>query len=428
MSELRFETEGRKRSEKPIIKRELPRTWSYEITGNRHASHIYSSILTECNKYLTLEQQKINNHEYQEVRGRPFKERIIVVNKWYRISAIQGMQKLIGFINSIESRLAFQVLGFFLMQVGANISDELKQLILKNTEWKDDAPYLIKRKHQEERKKLLYEFREKIKNYISGIPDLSLKKSQVDGMRLLPPIDHFYQKLGTLESILKETDKLKIKHPELTSFIFELEGLLQQSFKDGYYLDKGLLQYNNFTFIFRDYIDVPRELILAYSHKVCEVQSTYWTELPKELSGFEADFKRDHYDLRLIGSLKTLIPELDIGGDEELFCAWLFVKTPDGKTFPVDFYYRRNALAIAGWLGFLGKDETARRFPERFRDLVNFSPHAFSGDVLEIMIDCLENGLKKVPVSDFSGIYSGVYGSFKMGVRNGRSFIKTLYE
>jgi len=407
------------KEEKSIIQRELPRTWSYEITGNRHASDIYSALLSNCNNYLTPEQQKMSSQEYKEVRNKDYENRITTVNKWYKISADQGLDDLTKFIERIGSRLAFQVLGFFLMQIGANISDKLKKLILENSELKDDLPYLKKKKHQEERTKYLLDFHKKIKNYESGNPDLNLKKSQIDGMRLLPPIDHFYEKLGSIEKIVKETHKPKIKYPDLAPFITELKSLLQQQYDDEYYIDQGLIQINGFTFIFRDYIDVPKDLMVAYSHSICEIGSARQKTSGRGFTQFYSD-----EDIRLIGSLKTLVPNLDIGGEDEIFTAWLFVKTPDGKEFPIDFYYSKTSLKIAGWSVFPDKEITEDHFPESFQEFINFSPHNFTSDALEIMCDTLENGLKQIPVSEFSGKYTNDYGSWKVGIKNGRSFFE----
>lgn len=122
------------------------------------------------------------------------------------------------------------------------------------------------------------------------------------------------------------------------------------------------------------------------------------------------------------GSLKTILPSLKFGGDESLFDAWMFVKTPEGYRFPATFYYGQSGTSLGGWRLLKAK----KVFPPNFYSLINFSPFNFSSGELDAFIEALEISLKMVPVADYHGIYQGDYGYSLMGVKNGRPYLLDL--
>lgn len=68
-------------------------------------------------------------------------------------------------------------------------------------------------------------------------------------------------------------------------------------------------------------------------------------------------------------------------------------------------------------------------FPKRIYKLINGSPFDFTKDELEALIEALECALKKVPISDFYGVYHHDFGKILMGVRFGVPFIVEMgYE
>lgn len=69
---------------------------------------------------------------------------------------------LIELAYRFNSRLAFQVLGFLLMEGGVKISDGLKGLILENSRWRDERDNLKDREDRIKRKKCLFQFRAEI--------------------------------------------------------------------------------------------------------------------------------------------------------------------------------------------------------------------------------------------------------------------------
>ncbi|GAI85701.1 unnamed protein product, partial [marine sediment metagenome] len=72
---------------------------------------------------------------------------------------------LVAYAYEKESRLAFMILGRFFMLRKVKIAKELKQTILKYSDWEFEKNQLKNRKDRKERKRFLEDFREKIKEY-----------------------------------------------------------------------------------------------------------------------------------------------------------------------------------------------------------------------------------------------------------------------
>lgn len=130
----------------------------------------------------------------------------------------------------------------------------------------------------------------------------------------------------------------------------------------------------------------------------------------------------DKEDLLYAGSLKTLLPTLQFGGDELLFKVWVLIKTPSDKIFPAKFYYGPSGTSLAGWRSW----RYNKVFQSDFRSIINFSPFDFSKEELEALIDAFECSLRQVPVTDFYGIYHHDEGQFLMGLKNTKPFIVDL--
>ena len=137
-----------------------------------------------------------------------------------------------------------------------------------------------------------------------------------------------------------------------------------------------------------------------------------------DIGGLLRDIK---HDLLLAGSLKTLLPDIVFGGHEQLFEAWMFVKTPDDKFFPATFYYGASGTSIGGW-----HPENYDIFPVEFRKLINCSPFDLDKDSLTGLIEAHMFALQKVPVSDFCGIYRHDLGNALMCVHDGVAFTMEL--
>ena len=144
------------KSGKPFLKslkykRKNIETWSYSIMGNSEASNLICDFLDIKNSYFTPEEDK----KYPRKVPRNLEEVLIE----------RSLNQLVAHAYKKKSRLAFMVLGRFLMKYKCKITEELRQTILKYSDWKYEKNQLKNKKDRKERKKFLDDFRERIKNY-----------------------------------------------------------------------------------------------------------------------------------------------------------------------------------------------------------------------------------------------------------------------
>jgi len=144
------------RSGKPFVKtledkREKIETWSYSIEGNDEASDLSYDFTKITTSHLTPEEEK------KYPRRIPDSMDKILIERAY--------DQLIAHAYEKESRLAFMVLGCDLMLSKVKITEELRQTILKYSDWEYEKDQLKSEKDREERKRFLDDFREKIKKY-----------------------------------------------------------------------------------------------------------------------------------------------------------------------------------------------------------------------------------------------------------------------
>jgi len=144
------------RSGKPFVKtlknkREKIETWSYSIEGNDEAWHLSSDCIDIMIDHRTPEEEK------KYPRNIPSSMDKILIERAY--------DKLVAHAYEKKSRLAFIVLGVFLMLHKSKITEELRQTILKYSDWEYEKDQLKSEEDREERKKFLDDFREKIKEY-----------------------------------------------------------------------------------------------------------------------------------------------------------------------------------------------------------------------------------------------------------------------
>lgn len=78
--------------------------------------------------------------------------------------------KLVEFTFNHSSRLAFQVLGWVILNNGAKMPEDIKRLILANSEWEDERDQIEDEEDKAERKRWLLDFQEKVRNYVEGTP------------------------------------------------------------------------------------------------------------------------------------------------------------------------------------------------------------------------------------------------------------------
>jgi len=127
------------------------KTWSYSIMGSNEASNLDCDFLAIKNSYFTPEEDK----KYPRKVPRNI-EKVLIERSFNQLAA-HAYKK--------SSRLAFMVLGCFLMRYESKITEELRQFNLKYSDWKYEKNQLKNKKDRKERKKFLDDFREKIKNY-----------------------------------------------------------------------------------------------------------------------------------------------------------------------------------------------------------------------------------------------------------------------
>jgi len=194
---------------------------------------------------------------------------------------------------------------------------------------------------------------------------------------------------------------------------------------------EGAVGSNGYSFVFKDSKSQIPYITGLYSQKYCEAGSMrdvmkIWKKVKnfkdlKDLSNFD-----EMKDLLLAGSLKTLLPNLQFGGFS-MFKVWMLVKTPEEYLFPTTFYWGVSGPTIGGWTSYDIDPITKERiFPEEFVEVINFNPFKFTDDERGCLLDALEFALKKVPVSDFWGVFNRDIGNHYMGVRRGESFMKEL--
>ena len=196
-------------------------------------------------------------------------------------------------------------------------------------------------------------------------------------------------------------------------------------------IEKAQVGSNGYGFIYFDFNNTSVDPVFRIgSGKVCGA-GAHFGDFEKfmaldeikfdKLSNIEGLMRDIEHDLLLASSLKTLLPDIVFGGDEQLFDVLMFVTTPDGLFFPATFYYGASGTSLGGW-----DSEDYKTFPVEFRELINFSPFDFDKDGLTNIIEAQMFALQKVPVSDFCGIYRHDSGNALMCVHDGRAFIQEL--
>lgn len=186
---------------------------------------------------------------------------------------------------------------------------------------------------------------------------------------------------------------------------------------------------NGYGFVYFNFSSVDR-VFKRRSSKLCGA-GTHFGDFEKfmeleeinfdRLSDIKGILKGIKHDLLLTGSLRTLLPDLVFGGDEQLFDALVFVITPENCFFPANFYYGASGTALGGWLF-----KQYQEFPDEISEEFNFSPFDLDKDGLTGLVEAQMFALKRVPVSDFCGIYRHDMGSALMGVLNGVPIVMEL--
>lgn len=88
----------------------------------------------------------------------------------YKVLTNRCFDELLEFTFNESSHLAFQVLGWVILNNGAKMPDDVRRLILSHSGWEDEIVHIDCEEGRAERKKWLLDFQERVKNYVEGIP------------------------------------------------------------------------------------------------------------------------------------------------------------------------------------------------------------------------------------------------------------------
>lgn len=152
--------------------------WSYTIMGNWRALKYDYDFFMLCNESLTMEE---SNKTEQLDYSIPNELWIVLIERCY--------EKLIEFVENEKSRLAYLVLGAFLMEKGGKMTKQLKEKILYFSDWKFEKDQFKNSEEQSLRKKYLNEFRQKVINYKDGIKSKISQESLEDIYKKNSPLE-----------------------------------------------------------------------------------------------------------------------------------------------------------------------------------------------------------------------------------------------
>lgn len=132
------------------------KTWSYTISGNDLACDYEWD-------YINLMNESLSHEELDEIGKDLFDNYNTtreIINRCYDI--------FISYAYMRKSRLAFQVLGQFLMDYGGKLNNGLKKIILQNSKWEFERKQLRNKMDRKKRRRYIFDFRAKILEYQEG--------------------------------------------------------------------------------------------------------------------------------------------------------------------------------------------------------------------------------------------------------------------
>lgn len=137
-------------------------TWSYTIMGNKGAEDIWGY-------YISFLQERLTEEDYERLIPKEIFGDFQYPDDFVQELIARYYYDFIELVSKLSSRLAYQVLGVFLMKFGCKMPHFTKILILENSQWDDEKYQFTSQNDKRERKKYLKEFRRKIREYKEGI-------------------------------------------------------------------------------------------------------------------------------------------------------------------------------------------------------------------------------------------------------------------
>lgn len=215
----------------------------------------------------------------------------------------------------------------------------------------------------------------------------------------------------------------------------KIKTLVDNASKGKNSIEEGAVGYQGYGFVFKEIDEIKGKVNFSGSSKICSLGKTkeILKDFERKINVVENISEYSYLNnVMFIGSIKTLVPSLKVGlryGD--LFKSWVFVKTPENRQFAVKVYYGRSGLAVGGWdttrnYNFTKDERFLSILPEDLKSIINFSPHDLTKDELEAFSEAIEFAIRKIPVSDYHGVYMHDFGNSLMGIKNGKPFMVEL--
>jgi len=231
-----------------------------------------------------------------------------------------------------------------------------------------------------------------------------------------------YNFYNLLDYFPKENVKEGIYRKSKKTSIEKLETLALNASNGKDNLKEAALGCNGYGFIFRDPFECEEPYItLEGSSKLCSMDLSKDQILKilenNELTVSDLDFQDG---LLFLSHLKTVFPKLKVGGDEMLFNIWAFIRTKNGKQFPIVIYSAQSGIAIGAW------ETYNKNFHDNFKSILNSTPFNFSENELQELVEAIKIVIRKLPLADYCGFYQDDTGKFMIGVKKGEPFIIEL--
>ena len=146
---------------KTLELRENSDTWSYTILGNDRADELWDNLFDITYDHATPEEFRKYHKKRTDTYPHEFYERLVK----------RAYDDLIKFVFQHKNpRLAFQVLGVFILGYGAKMPEDIRKLILAHSKWEDELDQIDNEEGKVQRKKYLLDFQERVRNYVEGTP------------------------------------------------------------------------------------------------------------------------------------------------------------------------------------------------------------------------------------------------------------------
>lgn len=204
-------------------------------------------------------------------------------------------------------------------------------------------------------------------------------------------------------------------------------------FSSKFDLKNGVIAYGNYSFLILKEIrcyDISAFKRLSSFGAYKGIHEKFLNDHLKNVDEFLDQFSYDvSIDLLMVGSLKTILPTLELGGYETFFNTMVITKTPNNKIFPIVFYFGPSGIAISS------TDSESQIFKILSLVFSNFTldfqiqnPFDLSKENLANFLSAFSSALRRVPTTDFQAIYEHDLGKELMGLHKGVPFIREFHS